>query len=526
MRITRLVFLAMLLLSPACGGEEANDDPDVALDQTADECTVDSDCLSDNPCLAGVCQEGTCTTAPKEGSCDDSNACTINDSCMQGQCQGETKPCDNLMWCDGTETCNPDTGECVPGEVPDEDDGIACTVEQCDEISDKILHTPDDDGCADENPCTVDYCDLAAGCLSVLKEGLSCDDGDACTTQDACDSKGQCAGTQKACGDELFCNGVATCDDLTGECQAEETAVVLDDGIDCTLDACDEQADAVSHLPDHTLCEDGNPCTQDTCSIEAGGCIQVLSTGFCDDGLACTQYDMCLAGKCVGTPQLCDDGLFCNGLESCDPETGECRPGEPPELDDGVDCTVDACQEDPIGVVHTLVHSACADLDPCTSDLCDPVEGCQNALTLCAAPACFYQPVCEPPSGASCQEALPLNAGQPIMAGETITFDFDLEGYQDQVTPSCATADGDGPERFFAFTLGEAAFVSITVSGDASVVAVASFSSACQELQDGCVAAQPGAATGVTGLEPGTYVFLVDVPDATGGMTLALETTL
>lgn len=473
MRITRLAFLAMLLLSPACGGEEANNDSDVALDQAADECMVDGDCISDNPCLAGVCQEGACTTAPKEGSCDDLNACTINDSCLQGQCQGETKPCDNLMWCDGVETCNPDSGECVPGEVPDEDDGIACTVEQCDEISDKILHTPDDDGCADENPCTVDYCDLAAGCLSVLKEGLSCDDADPCTLNDACDSKGQCAGTQKACGDELFCNGVAACDALTGECQAEETAVALDDGIDCTLDACDEEADSVIHVADHTLCEDGNPCTQDTCSIDAGGCIQVLLTGLCDDGQACTQSDMCLAGECVGTPD----------------------------------------------------HAACSDSDPCTTDVCDPVEGCQNTLTECGTMQCFYLPVCEPPTGATCELALPLNAGAPISAGQVVTFAFELTGFQDLVTPGCMTPEADGPERFFSFTLSEHGFVSISVSGNASTAAVAWVDDLCQELPESCVAAPPGPFLGTTELDPGTYVLMVDAPNAVGELTLTLDTT-
>ncbi|MDH5676446.1 MAG: MopE-related protein [Myxococcales bacterium] len=41
--------------------------------------------------------------------------------------------------------------------------------------------------------------------------------------------------------------------------------------------------------------------------------------------------------------QRCDDGVFCNGPEQCDPESGECLPGEPESCDDGDECTLDRC---------------------------------------------------------------------------------------------------------------------------------------------------------------------------------------
>jgi streptogramin lyase len=39
----------------------------------------------------------------------------------------------------------------------------------------------------------------------------------------------------------------------------------------------------------------------------------------------------------------CDDGVFCNGEEECDPRTASCLPGDPPDCDDGEECTVDRC---------------------------------------------------------------------------------------------------------------------------------------------------------------------------------------
>ena len=67
-----------------------------------------------------------------------------------------------------------------------------------------------------------------------------------------------------------------------------------------------------------------------------------------DDGVACTT-DSCDEENnvAVHTPvnSACDDGAWCNGAETCDAEEG-CQPGIPPELDDGVACTTDSCDEE------------------------------------------------------------------------------------------------------------------------------------------------------------------------------------
>ena len=133
--------------------------------------------------------------------------------------------------------------------------------------------------CDDGNPCTVDVC-VFAECQNILDD-LVCDDG-------------------------LFCNGAESCE------QCPE------------LDRCCFQAGLC--LPDYPRSE----------CLRLGGtpdciefhCAPGTPVSCPDDGVACT-IDHCdeNAQSCVSTPSeaLCSDGIFCNGVERCDLATG-CRP--------------------------------------------------------------------------------------------------------------------------------------------------------------------------------------------------------
>ncbi len=85
-----------------------------------------------------------------------------------------------------------------------------------------------------------------------------------------------------------------------------------------------------------------------------------------DTGVACeTDYD-------------CSDGAFCNGVETC--FEGTCHLGQPPNCDDGIDCTVDSCSHaanncvfrapDEDGDGHTDAHCLGPDDAPLGDD-CD-----------------------------------------------------------------------------------------------------------------------------------------------------------
>lgn len=65
-------------------------------------------CRSDDPCQRAVLDEktGRCTFTPRGGSCDDKQACTKNDQCLDGVCIGlPTKAC-----------YEGDAFACIPGE--------------------------------------------------------------------------------------------------------------------------------------------------------------------------------------------------------------------------------------------------------------------------------------------------------------------------------------------------------------------------------------------------------------------------
>jgi hypothetical protein len=67
----------------------------------------------------------------------------------------------------------------------------------------------------------------------------------------------------------------------------------------------------------------------------------------CDDGLDCT-VDACdqERGRCryVTDDSVCSDGVYCNGAEACDAALG-CRPSGVVTCSDGNTCTIDTCEE-------------------------------------------------------------------------------------------------------------------------------------------------------------------------------------
>ncbi|HEY8514658.1 MAG TPA: hypothetical protein VIS07_03990 [Candidatus Binatia bacterium] len=87
----------------------------------------------------GDCCSSSCTLEPEGSACDDGNLCTRSDACdAAGACVGsDPVVCgaggtDGSGQCGSAATCDPATGECVGGALPDGspcDDGDDCTVE-------------------------------------------------------------------------------------------------------------------------------------------------------------------------------------------------------------------------------------------------------------------------------------------------------------------------------------------------------------------------------------------------------------
>lgn len=398
------------------------------VEQVCDGCACCGDDVSRCGGLTGACTQWVCgdafvcqQVAVEEGTaCDDGFACTTGDACDAEQnCSGQPDDarCDDTLFCNGQESCSPDTPGrddegCARGPSP-VDDGIPCTEDSCDEDNDVVIN--DLTACVCERDidcvatCRVGTCDGGLCLFEPAAEGASCDDGFVCTTDDVCDADQRCAGApvDNACDNDLFCDGDERCApaaqgaDALG-CVAGQR--VIDDGVACTADSCDEDNDVVVNDPALCGCDEDSDCVA-TCfegrcqDFECVFTAQAPGTA-CDDGVACTLNDACdVRQDCLGQRDdaSCDDTLFCNGAEICDPESIErdgagCAPGEPPSLDDGVACTEDVCDEDSDDILHTPVGCECVVDGDC-------VQAC--SVGRCEGFACVFTPA---EAGTACDD--------------------------------------------------------------------------------------------------------------------------
>ncbi len=147
--------------------------------------------------------------------------------------------------------------------------------------------------------------------------------------------------------------------------------VVPGDGCraDCTIEVC---GDGIKDPQEG--CDDGNDVDDDCCSVT---CDVDPDGTSCNDGDGCTLGDRCENGACAPASVVsCPAGNPCE-TGVCDHADGSCsivKKAEGAPCDDANVCTVlDRC------VASTCTGSfgvTCDDHEPCTSDGCDPVEGC------------------------------------------------------------------------------------------------------------------------------------------------------
>jgi hypothetical protein len=182
-------------------------------------CTPTAIACKQNTCnpLTGLCELSNVSNGT---TCNDGNACTSNDVCINGTCAGTPVVCPPAV-CKQANGCDPSTGVCNYANSPS---GTTCT------STNKCLVSPTCDGsgtCAG----TTKSCDLGNVCknygtcntgtgncpLATNKaDGTACNDNNACTLNDAC-VNGTCLGTPKNCSDNIVCT-YDTCDSVTGQC--------------------------------------------------------------------------------------------------------------------------------------------------------------------------------------------------------------------------------------------------------------------------------------------------------------------
>jgi hypothetical protein len=301
---------------------------------------------TDDGCNSGT---GRCTHVPNHEKCSGQTGavCDRTLGCGLVHCVSATE-CDDGVFCNGAERCV--AGQCAAGSVPPVDDGVACTKDRCEEPN-RIRHMADD----------------------------------------------------KACDDGKLCNGQERCDTKSG-CQPG-SAPTLDDAIDCTLDSCEESAQAVVHTPMDSRCDDGDSCTRDRCAI-AAGCMHPHDGNACP----CTPSGACnpfAASSTCSVDETCRpsaSGTSCQTLGSPIRAEGDPCPGAPDQLTcaPGLLCAdfgggskcARMCPKDSVGscpsgqaCTGTIQGEACvavcrpfpAPCDPVAQDCSDPNDTCTFA---------------------------------------------------------------------------------------------------------------------------------------------------
>jgi len=383
-----------------CNGEETSNGliclpgtpPDCSdnIDCTKDSCNEETDECEHSPdddfCDDGKFCNGAETCDPASGclpgtapNCSDNIDCTI-DSCNEETDECEHSPdddfCDDGKFCNGAEICDPASG-CLPGTAPNCSDDIDCTIDSCNEETDRCEHSPDDDFCDDGKFCNgAEICDPASGCLPGTAP--NCSDDIDCTIDFCNEETDECEHSpdDDFCDDGKFCNGAETCDPASGCLPG--TAPNCSDNIDCTIDFCNEETDECEHSPDDDFCDDGKFCNGAEICDPASGCLPGTAPN-CSDNIDCT-IDSCNeeTDRCEHSPDddFCDDGKFCNGAETCDPASG-CLPGTAPDCSDNIDCTIDFCNEETDECEHSPDDDFCDDGKFCNgAEICDPASGC------------------------------------------------------------------------------------------------------------------------------------------------------
>ncbi len=164
--------------------------------------------------------------------CSDGDACTTNDACVNGACQGAPLACDDGTACT-TDSCDSASG-CVFTPVADGtscDDATVCNGAETCQGGACAAGTPLN--CNDGNLCTTDVCDAIAGCANpLLPDGASCSDGDACNGAEVCQSAVCAAGAPLVCDDgdpctTDFCDRAAGCLTAPNTLQEEFSGISL-----------------------------------------------------------------------------------------------------------------------------------------------------------------------------------------------------------------------------------------------------------------------------------------------------------
>lgn len=347
-------------------------------------------CPSDNPCIQGSCDPTSgCIYTFKNGIlCDDKNACTNEDTCSNGVCVGVPVNCDDNNECT-KDLCDAKDG-CINiplNGIPCDDMSLCTKDDLC--MNGKCVGTPIK--CDDQNECTEDICDPEKGCVFIPLTDTPCEDDNKCTDNDVCKNGTCTSGKELICNDNEICT-IDKCNPSIGCVYIPLNDTPCDDNNLCTKNDRCVNGECVG---EERNCDDGNICTNDNCSPSIG-CYYTYNNGIaCDDSNKCTTDDKCTNGKCIGTPITCNDNNICTD-DSCDPALGCIFINNNLPCNDMNICTTnDHCSN---GACIGGPPINCDDGNVCTYDTCDPQSGCKytylNGIACDDKNSCTYNDKC------------------------------------------------------------------------------------------------------------------------------------
>lgn len=321
-------------------------------------CETDSDKSTSQICLATHCTLSTCGDGYRDPNalevCDDGNA-VDGDGCDTNctfPCT-TAEQCDDLVTCNGQETCDTSKGYCV-ADLP------VAMATACD---------------ADSNGATRDIClafsCVASACGDALVDqgaGETCDDGNT-TSGDGCSA--DCKSSE-VCG-----NGVV---DASKNESCDDGNTVGGDGCSPDCKSTEVCGNGVVDISKGEVCDDANATGGDGCSSNCksnetcgNGIVDSLKGEICDDGNLVNGdgcESTCTRG-CSDNTQ-CNDGDSCNGTETCNLTTFSCVAGTP--VADGTLCDADSnTSTRDVCLASHCAASVCGDgyLDTVKGEACD-----------------------------------------------------------------------------------------------------------------------------------------------------------
>jgi len=363
---------------PTCGNGVVNSgetcDPPRSCPSSCDDgnaCTDDQLTGSAETCDVACNHSLIDACAPGDGCCPASCDSTTDTDCSARCGNGEVDP---------NETCDP------PDSCPSScDDGNACTVDQltgsaqnCNVTCShgRISACTPGDGCCPTGCAATTDTDCSANCgNNVVESGETCDPPDSCPS--SCDDGNACTvdqltGNAENCNVACSSSSISTCTPDDGCCPIGcGSTTDTDCSASCgngVLEA-GETCDPPDSCP--SSCDDGNACTVDQRTGSAQNCnvscsSSSISTCVSDDGCCPTG---CVAATDSDCSVSCGNGVVESG-ETCDPPD-LC----PTSCDDG-----DACTRDQLTGSAQNCNATCGNtrITACTSgDGCCPT-GCST----------------------------------------------------------------------------------------------------------------------------------------------------